>query len=62
MAKVQRAFADNAGKLHSSAEAATRADIIALLGNEGLASAVLSKRTELEALFAEHDQMTGAEK
>lgn len=62
MATVTRAFADHAGKLHTSAEAATRADIVALLGNDGLASSVLSKRTELEAIFAEHDQMTGAEK
>lgn len=68
MAKAIQAFADREGRPHSSPEAATVSDILALLGGAGggvaagMAQTILTKRAELEAIFAEHDAMTGAEK
>lgn len=68
MAKAIQAFEDRAGKFHETGEAATLADIVSVLGGNGggvasgIAQTILTKRAELEAIFAEHDAMTGAEK
>lgn len=67
MAKATRAFLDNAGKLHVTAENATLSDLEAILGRlggdagitSGLAQKIFQKRAEIEAAFAEFDQLTG---
>ncbi len=66
MAKRVPSFADNNGKRHDTAEEATLSDIASILGRlgsdpgltDGIARKVLDKRTELEAVFAEHDAIT----
>jgi hypothetical protein len=69
MAKAIQAFADRDGKHHASADAATVADILSILGGsgggiaDGMARTILAKRAELETVFAEHDaMMEGKEK
>lgn len=65
MAKVSRSFEDNKGCFHKSPEAATMADLAALIGRAGddggmaagLARLILERRTEIEAAFADHDAM-----
>lgn len=67
MAKITHAFADNRGALHLTAEAAVLADLTVILGRigaesaltAGLAQRILEKRSEIEALFQEFDQMVG---
>lgn len=69
VAKVATAFADNQGKLHSTAEAAVLADLSVILGRigaesgitSGLAKCIIEKRAEIEAVFADFDAMTGGE-
>lgn len=63
MASIVKAFADNNGTFHASAEAAVLADLIAALGQtrEGpnLAKIVMEKRAEIERAFADLDRLTG---
>lgn len=65
MAKIAQCFTDNAGQLHSSAEAAAVSDIAAALGrlsadsgiSGGVAKLILDKRAEIEAAFRDLDRM-----
>jgi len=65
MAKASQAFFDNKGTFHKTPEEATTSDIAALLGKigdgeslaPGIANMLLEKRTDLEAIFADHDGM-----
>lgn len=69
MAKATTAFLDNTGKLHTSAETAVLSDIAQILGRIGadaglvlgIAQKILEKRDELEAVFAEYDQLKVAD-
>ncbi|MDE2595976.1 MAG: hypothetical protein KGL44_03765 [Sphingomonadales bacterium] len=70
MANVAPAFADNAGEVYASPEAAVLSDLAAALGRTtadsgitgGLAMLILDKRAEIERAFADLDAMTGAAK
>ena len=65
MAKMGTAFFDNKGSFHKTPEEATVSDLAALLGKigegeslaPGIAQTLLTRRGELERLFAEHDAM-----
>lgn len=67
MAKIVPAFVDNQGCLHDTAWDAALADLMVVLGRigaqggitEGLAKCILEKRSEIEAVFADLDAMTG---
>lgn len=66
MASVIFAYADNSGNLHTAPIDAALADISTILGRigaetgitSGLAKLIIEKRAELEAVFADLDQMT----
>jgi hypothetical protein len=65
MAKRTTAYADNKGRLHATANAATLSDLACILGKigdgdslaPGIATLLLEKRSEIERIFAEHDAM-----
>lgn len=65
MASVVFAYADNAGTMHHAPIDAAVADISTILGRigadsgiaAGIARKIIEKRAELEAVFAELDQM-----
>ncbi len=65
MAKRGTAYFDNRGQFFKTAEEATVSDLSSLLGRigdgeslaPGIANMLLEKRSELEAVFAAHDQM-----
>ena len=65
MAKVDPRFADNTGVAHDTPEAAVVADIALVLGRlsvdsgiaGGVAKLIFEKRAEIEAAFADFDQM-----
>ncbi len=65
MAKVAKCFADNSGITHDTPEEATIADIALVLGRlsadsgiaGGVAKLIFDKRAEIEAAFAEFDEM-----
>lgn len=64
MAKVVTAYCDGKGNLHTSAEAAAKSDLAALIGataegmSVGLANLLFQKREELEQIFKDYDDMT----
>jgi len=70
MAKSGTGFFDSKGNFFRNPEEATMSDIAALLGQigegeslaPGIAHLLLEKRSDLEALFAEHDTMMEAVK
>ncbi|MEL6878722.1 MAG: hypothetical protein AAGL68_11590 [Pseudomonadota bacterium] len=65
MAKQGTGFFDSKGQYYRSPEEATVSDIAALLGQigdgeslaPGIANTLLSRRADIERLFAEHDAM-----
>jgi hypothetical protein len=65
MAHTGTGFFDRKGNFFKNAREATVSDIAALLGKigdgeslaPGIANMLLERRTEIEQLFAEHDQM-----
>ena len=65
MAKKGTAFFDNKGQFFRTPEEASLSDLAALLGKigdgeslaPGIAFMLLEKRDEIEAIFAEHDEM-----
>lgn len=65
VASVVFAYADNAGTMHSAPIDAAVADIATILGRigadsgiaAGIARKIIDKRADLEAVFAELDQM-----
>ena len=65
MAKKGTAFFDNKGQFFRTPEEASLSDLAALLGKigdgeslaPGIAFMLLEKRAEIEAIFAEHDEM-----
>lgn len=68
MAEIAQAYRDGAGKLHTTVEAATIADIAAAIGRvgeeggltEGIAKLIFERRSQIEATLAQHDQMVAA--
>jgi 3-methyladenine DNA glycosylase Tag len=67
MAKVVNSYADNSGKVHDTVEEAVIADLSNVLGRigaeagltAGIAKTILAKRDEIEAIFAEFDELVG---
>lgn len=65
MARVTPSYEDNKGELHRSPENATIADLATILGRmgddggmaAGVARLILEKRREIEAAFADYDEM-----
>lgn len=57
MGKVSHAYADNSGRLHTTPDQATVADLTAVVGNAVLAKSVLENRDEIERILHEHDMM-----
>ena len=65
MAKKGTAFFDNKGQFFRTPEEASLSDLAALLGKigdgeslaPGIAFMLLEKREEIEAVFADHDEM-----
>jgi hypothetical protein len=56
------AFSDSRGNLHASAKQAAISDLAQVFGNSegmatGIAGTVLAKRAEIQAIFAELDEM-----
>lgn len=64
MPKATIGFTDGRGRLHSTARMATVSDLAALFGSmegmaTGIAHTILAKRTEIERIFAEFDEVCG---
>lgn len=64
MPKATVGFTDGRGRLHSTAKMATVSDIAALFGSmegmaTGIAHTILEKRSDLERIFAEFDDISG---
>ena len=65
MAKIGQGYFDAKGAFYRTAEEATASDLAALLGKvggeeslaPGLAKVMMQKRSEIEAIWAEHDKM-----
>ncbi len=68
MAKIVPAFADDSGAIHLTAEKAVLADLSAILGRigaeagltNGLAQTILDKRSDIERIFAQADDIAEA--
>lgn len=69
MAQKGTGYFDRRGQFFKSARAATESDLAALLGQigdgeslaPGIAHTLLEKRSEIEQLFADHDEMMADE-
>jgi len=69
MAKKGTGYFDRKGNFFKSARSATESDLAALLGQigdgeslaPGIAHMLLERRSDIEALFAEHDEMMAEE-
>lgn len=67
MASIGNAYIDRKGQYHKTQDDATKSDLAAVLGKvgdgeslaPGIASTLLDRRSDIEAIFAEHDVMTG---
>ncbi len=65
MARKGTGFFDRKGQFFKTPEEATRSDLAGMLGKigdgeslaPGIAHTLLERRSEIEALFAEHDEM-----
>lgn len=60
MAKITQTFIDAKGNPHQTPEAATKSDLLLVMGNPALADHVFRERARIEQIFAEHDAMTKA--
>lgn len=68
MPRAIQAWADAKGKMHQTLDAATLADLAQIFADggaegmsTGLANTVLTKRADIERIFAEYDEAKGAQ-